>query len=56
MLVIELEGKIEKMQGEKFIKAYEKVSKGKKELEQGIEALKELGIKVKVNYFNIRRD
>lgn len=30
--------------------------KQKKELEQGIEALKELGIKVNVDYLNIRRD
>lgn len=56
MLLIELEGKANKMQGEKFIKAYEQVSNGKKELEQGIEALKELGIKVNVDYLNIRRD
>ena len=56
MLVIELKGNITKMQGEKFIKAYEQVSKGKKELEQGIEALKELGIKVSVDCLNIRRD
>lgn len=56
MLLIELEGKANKMQGEKFIKAYEQVSNGKKDLEQGIEALKELGIKVNVDYLNIRRD
>ena len=56
MLVIELEGNITKMQGEKFIKAYEWASKAKKELEQGIEDLKELGIKVNVDYLNIRRD
>lgn len=56
MLVIELEGNITKMQGEKFIKAYERVSKAKKKLEQGIEDLKELGIKVNVDYLNIRRD
>lgn len=56
MLVIEIEGKLNKMQGEKFIKAYEQVSKGKKEFEQGIEDLKELGIKVRVDYLNIRRD
>lgn len=56
MLLIELEGKANKMQGEKFIKACEQVSDGKKELEQGIEALKELGIKVNVDYLNIRRD
>lgn len=31
MLVIELEGNINKMQGEKFIKAYERVSKAKKD-------------------------
>lgn len=31
MLVIELEGNINKMQGEKFIKAYEWVSKVKNE-------------------------
>ena len=49
MLVIELEGNINKMQGEKFIKA-------KNELEQGIEELKEQGIKVNVDYLNIRRD
>lgn len=56
MLVIELEGNIKKMQGEKFIKAYERVSKAKNELEKGIEALKEQGIKVNVDYLNIRRD
>ena len=56
MLVIEFEGNITKMQGEKFIKAYERVSKAKHELEQGIEALKEQGIKVNVDYLNIRRD
>ena len=56
MLVIELEGNITKMQGEKFLKAYEQTFNGKKELEQGIEALKELGIKVNVDYLNIRRD
>lgn len=56
MLVIGLEININKMQEEKFIKAYEQVSKGKKELEQGIEALRELGIKVNVDYLNIRRD
>lgn len=56
MLVIELKGNINKMQGEKFIKAYERVSKAKNELEQGIEELKEQGIKVNVDYLNIRRD
>ena len=56
MLVIKFEGNITKMQGEKFIKAYERVSKAKNELEQGIEELKEQGIKVNVDYLNIRRD
>lgn len=56
MLTIEIEGNINKMQGEKFIKAYERVSKAKNELEQSIEYLKELGIKVNVDYLNIRRD
>lgn len=56
MLVIELEGNKTKMQEEKFIKAYKRVSKAKKKLEQGIEDLKELGIKVNVDYLNIRRD
>ena len=56
MLVIEIEGNITKMQGQKFIKAYERLSKAKNELEQGIEELKEEGIKVNVDYLNIRRD
>lgn len=56
MLVIEIDGNINKMQGEKFIKAYERVSKAKNELEQGIKELKEQGTKVNVDYLNIRRD
>lgn len=56
MLTIEIEGNITKMQGQKFIKAYERLSKAKNELEQGIKELKEQGIKVNVDYLNIRRD
>ena len=56
MLVIEIGGKIEKMKDENFTKAYERVSKAKKELEQGIKELKELGLNVRVDYLNIRRD
>ena len=41
---------------EKFIKAYERVSKAKDEVEKGIKELSELGIKVNVDYLNIRRD
>lgn len=56
MLVIAIEANIEKMKDEKFIKAYERVSKAKNEVEQGIKELGELGIKVNVDYLNIRRD
>ncbi|MDU2555581.1 MAG: hypothetical protein E7C93_00650 [Veillonella sp.] len=34
MLIIAIEANIDKMQDEKFIKAYERLSKAKKELEQ----------------------
>ena len=56
MLIIAIEANIDKMQDEKFIKAYERVSKAKDEVEQGIKELGELGIKVNVDYLNIRRD
>ena len=56
MLIIAIEANIDKMQDEKFIKTYERLSKAKKELEQGLEELKEIGIKTNVDYLNIRRD
>jgi hypothetical protein len=56
MLVIAIEANIEKMRDEKFIKVYERVLKAKDEVEQGIKELGELGIKVNVDYLNIRRD
>ena len=56
MLVIAIEANIEKMRHEKFIKVYERVLKAKDEVEQGIKELGELGIKVNVDYLNIRRD
>ena len=56
MLVIAIEANIDKMKYEKFIKAYERVSKAKDEVEQGIKELGELGIKVNVDYLDIRRD
>lgn len=56
MLVIAIEANIDKMKDEKFIKAYERVSKAKDEVEQGIKELGELGIKVNVDYLDIRRD
>lgn len=52
MLTIEIEGKINKMQGDKFEKAYEKSSKAKKELELALIELEELGIKVDVVYLS----
>jgi len=56
MLVIAIEANIDKMKDEKFIKVYERVSKAKDEVEQGIKELGELGIKVNVDWLDIRRD
>lgn len=56
MLVIAIEVNIDKMKDEKFIKAYERVSKAKDEVKKGIKELGELGIKVNVDYLDIRRD
>ena len=52
MLTIEIEGKINKMQGDKFKKAYERASKAKKELELALIEFEELGIKVDVVYLS----
>ena len=52
MLTIEIEGKINKMQGDKFKKAYERASKAKKELELALIEFEELGIKVEVVYLS----
>ena len=56
MLVIAIEANIEKMKDEKFIKAYERLSKAKDEVEHGIKELGDLGVKVSVDYLDIRRD
>lgn len=56
MLVIAIEANIEKMRDEKFIKVYERVLKAKDEVEQGIKELGDLGVKVSVDYLNLRRD
>lgn len=52
MITIEIEGKINKMQGDKFKKAYERTSKAKKELELALIEFEELGIKVDVVYLS----
>lgn len=52
MLTIQLEGPMKKMTGDKFMVAYEKASNAKRELENALIELEELGIKVDVVYLS----
>jgi len=52
MLVIEIEGEINKMLGGTFYEVYERASKAKKELELALTELEELEMKVDVVYLS----